>query len=439
MKNKIVVIGAASIEFGGKKIAEMLISPDFNGIDLTISLVDINSERLEIVYNFLLRIKEHFTSNATIEKTMERKEALKDADFVIISIEQKRYELWEQDYRIPRSYGFRQALGENAGPGGIFHALRSFHQVVPMCQDIAEICPKAIVLNFTNPESYVCMAGSSLTNAKVYGLCHGVYNTREKISMVLDRPEEEIDIVCGGLNHFHWVTKIVDKKTGQDLYPQFKNNIDKFPIARPKLVKNMLDIFGCYTYPSDDHIGEYLSYGYEPLKDKWHYGRECIPADQSAGYAEVNDLGSIDMLAAYADGSKELDEKALDVISGEHAISIMAGLTKGTSHWEPAMILKNTGNYVENLPPDAMVEVPVLIENNRISPQSTGPISEPLAAYCRTQISVQKMTVKAYQHRSKSYLLQAVLLDPCVNSIEGAKEMIDDMLEIQKNYLPIFQ
>ena len=150
-------------------------------------------------------------------------------------------------------------------------------------------------------------------------------------------------------------------------------------------------------------------------------------------------MGSIDTLAAYADGSKELDEKALDVISGEHAISIIAGLTKGTSHWEPAMIIKNSGNYVKNLPPDAMVEVPVLIENNRISPQSIGPIPEPLAAYCRTQISIQKMTVKAYQHRSKSYLLQAVLLDPCVNSFEGAKEMIDDMLEIQKNYLPLFK
>jgi alpha-galactosidase len=435
---KIVLIGAASAEFAGRKVGEMFIAPNMQDIDLTISLVDIDAERLEIVYKFLVRLKEHFGSVARIERATDRCEALENADFVIISVEQKRYELWEQDYRIPWSYGFHQALGENAGPGGIFHALRSFHLLMPMFRDIERICPQAIVFNFTNPESYVCMACADLTKVRIYGLCHGMYKTRQRISTVLGRSLDELDIVCGGLNHFHWVTNIRERKTGKDLYPEFKKSIGNFPIACPKLVKEMLDIYGCYTYPSDDHIGEFLTFGWESVGRKWRYGREVVEADRPLGHA-VRGKITVDALRPYVDGPKPLDDFALDVHSEEHIIAIMGDLAKGTSHWEPAIITRNCGNYVENLPSDAMVEVPAMIEGGYIRPLSIGTIPDPLASFCRTQIAVQKATVQAYAHGSRSLLLKALLLDPCVTSIDKARQMMDDMIVIQQKYLPEFK
>jgi alpha-galactosidase len=435
---KVVLIGAGSAEFAGRKVGEMFIAPEMKGTNLTVSLVDIDAERLEIVYRFLVRLKKHFGSDARLEKTTDRCEALETADFVIISVEQKRYELWEQDYRIPWSYGFRQALGENAGPGGVFHALRSFHLLMPMFRDIGRICPQAIVFNFTNPESYVCLAAADLTNVKIYGLCHGMYKTRLRISTVLGRPLDELDIICGGLNHFHWVTKITERATGNDLYPEFRTSIENFPIACPPLVKEMLDIFGCYTYPSDDHIGEFIAFGWESLGGKWRYGREVVEADRALGHS-VRGKITVDALRPYIDGTKPLDEFALDVRSEEHIIAIMAGLTNGTSHWEPAIITRNTGPYVDNLPSDAMVEVPAMIEEGRIRPLSIGTIPEPLAGFCRVQIAVQKATVQAYAHQSRALLLRALLLDPCITSINKARQMIDDMIKIQQKYLPEFK
>jgi alpha-galactosidase len=431
---KIAAIGAGSSSFGRGILADVLGSREFDDLDTTLVLVDINQEALDRMYRLALLLKDHYKSKVRIERTTDRCEALDGANYVIISVAIQRYPLWEQDFRVPLSYGFRHVLGENGGPGALFHSLRSFELVIPICRDVERICPDALVLNFTNPESRVVMAARALTKAKVVGLCHGVIGARHAISAILNRPEDEIDMVAGGLNHFFWFTKIKDRKTGEDLYPELRRRILEDPDCpfAPPLVKKMVEVFGLYTYPSDDHIGEYLSFAYEFTGLKWPYGQESRPVPRQKEMQT-----SRDWLEEYLTG-KRIDERVARKTE-ELAIPIILDIELDRGRWEPAVNVPNDGYYVENLERDSIVEVPARVDGNGIHPERIGPLPEAIAAFCRTQVSIQKILVEAYAKRSKNLLFQALLLDPVVDSVQRAERMLDEMLELQKDFLPSFE
>jgi len=429
---KIAAIGAGS-GFGRGIVAEVLGTPDFGELGCTLTLVDIDAAALDCVHKFALLVKDHHKSRLEIEATTDRREALPGADYVITSVAIKRYPLWEQDFRIPLAYGFRHVLGENGGPGAAFHALRNFELMIPICRDIEDLCPNALLLNFTNPESRIIRAVSELTKVRAIGLCHGAGETLRRISEILNRPLEELDIVSGGLNHFFWVTKIADRKTGTDLYPEFRTRALSDPNcpALPPMVRKMLEVFGHYTYPSDDHIGEYVSFGSEFTGVKWHYGLESrkVPLEEPAPEPS--------RMERYASGALPLDDRALQA-SGELAVPIIKAIEVNQRYWADSVNVPNREGYVEELPRDTVVEVPAWVDEGGVEPQRIGPLPEALAAFCRSQASVQKLVVEAYRHRSRNLLLQALLVDPVVNSVENAEKMIDDMLELQKDYLPTF-
>lgn len=431
---RIVAIGVAS-GFGRGTLAEILGTPEFNALDCTLVLVDINAESLERMYRFGLLLKEHLRSAVKIEMTTDRRKALPGANYVITSVAIKRYPLWEQDFRLPLAYGFKHVLGENGGPGALFHAMRNYELMLPIARDMEKYCPNALLLNFTNPESRIIMAISKMTKIRSVGLCHGVMGAREGIARILNKPLSSLDIVSGGINHFFWVTKIADKKTGKDLYPKLRQRVLNDPGCpdAPPLVRKMMEIYGCYTYPSDDHIGEYLSFAYEFAGIKWHYGQECKPVPR---IAEPPQEGH--GIEPYVDGAKPLDEWATRK-SGELAIPIILGVELNRGNWECAVNVPNTGGYVANMEPDAIVEVPAIIDKRGVHPQMVGRLPEALAAFCNRQVSIQKMLVEAYAQRSRNLLLQTLLLDPLVDNVSRAEQMLDDMLELQKDYLPKFR
>jgi len=429
---KIVAIGIGS-EFGRGILADILGSPEFNTLNCKLVLVDINAQALERMYRFALLVKDHFGSKVEIERTADRIDALSGASYVITSVAINRYPLWEQDFRVPLAYGFRHVLGENGGPGAVFHAMRNYELVLPIARDIEAFCPKALLLNYTNPESRIIMAVSKLTKVKSIGLCHGVMGARNGVSEILERPLEELDIISGGLNHFFWITKIADKKTGEDLYPKLRDRVLNDPACpkAPPMIRKMVEIFGCYTYPSEDHIGEYLSFAYEFTGVKWRRGRECNPVPR------VPSSKSGCELDAYVSGDKALDEDATRK-SAELAIPTILGIELDRGNWECAVNVPNDGGYVENLDRDSIVEVPAVMDKNGVHPQLVGAIPDGLAAFCRTQVAIQKMLVEAYAKRSRNLLLQTLLLDPVVDSVARAEAMMDAMLALQKDYLPEF-
>lgn len=431
MNLKIVIIGIGSEIFGRGMLADTISSTELQKLNTTLYLVDINKSALQRMFKLANLFKNYFKSNIKIKATTDRIEALKGAKYVITSVARKRYKLWEQDFRIPLSYGFKHCLGENGGPGAIFHALRSFELMIPIAKDIEKIAPDAYLLNFTNPESRVVMAVKSLTNVKVYGLCHGPFSCRHKTASLLNRDESSLDMVTGGLNHFFFLLKVKDKKTGKDLYPELRKAILKNDSNVPPLVKKMVEIFGYFTYPSDDHIGEYLSFAHNFTGIKWHYGQECKKVT-------IEESPKIDLIGEYLNGKREIDEK-ITSRTEELAVPIICDIEFNKGKWEPAINTTNDELYIENLPQDAVVEVPFVADKNGIQPQKVGTLPEALASFCRTQISIQKLLVEAYRKKSKKLLLQALLLDPIVNNIANAEKMLNDMLEIQSDFLPKFK
>ena len=429
-KVKIVLVGAGSASFGRGTLADIMSCEDLRDYDCTMVLVDIDEKALNQMAGLAELIRDHYKSRVKIEKTVDRAEALPDADYVIISVTQKRYELWEQDFRVPLAYGFRHVLGENGGPGALFHALRNYEIVLPICHDIERLCPDALVLNFTNPESRILMAMTHLTKVNAVGLCHGVLEARHRAAQLLGKDLDDLNIVTGGLNHFFWLLKVEDARTGEDLCPLLRAAVMQESI--PPLVRKMVEVFDYLTYPSDDHIGEYLSFAHEFAGLLWHYGGESRKVRQARGPAPTGDWRD-----EYLSGKRPVDRNLVRP-GGEIAVDIIADILEDKNKWEPSVNVLNTGKYVENLPSDAVVEVPAIVNATGVHPEQVGSLPEALAAFCRTQVSIQLLLIEAYRQRSRKLLLQALLLDPVVDSVKRAEEMLDYMLELQKDYLPSF-
>ncbi len=223
----IVLIGAGSASFGRGTVADVMANDDLRQRNVTLWLVDTDKAALDKATALAEKIRAYRQASVTIRATTDRCEALSGADFVITSVAVQRMALWEQDFRVPLSCGFKHCLGENGGPGALFHALRNYELILPICRDIERLCPNALVLNFTNPESRILMAMCHLTRVRAIGLCHGVLMARNDASRLLGRPLADLEIVTGGLNHFFWILHIRDKATGEDLYPQLRQKVQE--------------------------------------------------------------------------------------------------------------------------------------------------------------------------------------------------------------------
>ncbi len=429
---KIVFIGAGSRSFGSKMIIDALGCRELAGRNATLVLVDDVPETLERAVLFAEKIKAATGTDVVLESTTDRRKALPGADYVVAAVARKRMELWEQDFRIPVAYGFRHNMGENGGPGALFHALRSFELTLPICRDMEELCPKALFFNFTNPEARVLHALTRLTSIKGYGFCHGVFSALELIERLLKRPIDTLEIVSAGINHFYCILKVRDRETGRDLFNDLMERLqaDQSP-SIPPLFRKMAEVFGVFTFPSDDHISEYLSYGTEYSGMRWHFGQEgrrVTLKEIPPSHPSMEDIVS---------GKHPIDESILRP-SGELAVPVIADILLDRKSWRPAVNVMNTGKYIENLPATGVVEVPAIVGAAGIQPQQVGIIPETFAAYMRTQFTIHELLTEAYRSRSKKLLLQALLLDPVVNSISAAEKMLDEMLDFQSEFLPAF-
>jgi alpha-galactosidase len=425
----IVIIGAGSASFGRGMIVDLLRSEELNSRDLSLWLVDVDAEALSKMSGFAALVKDHVGSDLQIEATTDRREALPGASYVLTAVSTHRYELWEQDFRVPLSHGFRHPLGENGGPGAVFHALRSLELVMPICRDIERLCPDALLLNFTNPEARVLDAITHLTQVKAAGLCHGVFSAISFISAYVGIPVEQLEVTSAGINHFYYVLKAIDRETGKDVLPGLLARLREDHSFSPSIWKKLIDIFGWLTYKSDDHIGEYLAYGAEFTGVQWPYGLERRAVDQPRP-------GPAFDAAPYLAGGP-LDGNALRR-SGEIAAPVICSIELDRRARYDAVNVLNRQGYIENLPREAVVEVPAYCDAAGIHPIAVGPLPEAPAAYMRTQISIQRLVTEAYRTRSRNLLLQALLLDPVVDSIQEAEALLDEMLTLQAAFLPQF-
>jgi alpha-galactosidase len=431
---KIVLIGAGSVSFGPSTLCDLFAArEELRGS--TIALVDIKPEALQLTAQVAQRMNEVAGEPFVIEATTDRREALVGASFVIIAVAVERNERWRLDFQIPLEHGVKQVLGENGGPGGLFHAMRNIPIVLDICRDVERLCPNALVLNFTNPEGRICLAANRYTDLQFVGLCHGIGMAQTTIGHALDLPPEEMDLKAAGLNHFTWVLDLRHRATGEDLYPAFKRAIAEKGIEEVglgdyrygvKLCRHLMDIFGYWPSPSDDHVGEYLSYAWE------YCGLEGYDFDAADRWGE--ELWR--RMQRLANGDEPVDS-LLQQRSGERAVPIIVGVLGNTHQYELAVNVPNAG-FIPNLPTWAIVEVPATVDATGVHGVTVGPLPEPIAAMCRTQIAVIDQMVEAAVNGDRGAALRALLLDPVVSGVSQAEAILDEMLEVHRDFLPQF-
>ncbi len=438
---KITFMGAGSTVFARNVLGDCMCTPALR--DAQIALYDIDPQRLEDSEIILKAINHNINEDraqiSTYLGAENRKAALKDATFVVNAIQVGGYEPCTViDFEIPKKYGLKQTIADTLGIGGIMRALRTIPVMEEFARDMEEVCPDALFLNYTNPMAMLTGYMQRYTKVKTVGLCHSVQVCTEGLLKGLgmeDKLEGANDLIAG-INHMGWLLECRDKD-GNDLYPEIrkraleKNAIEKHnDMIRYEYIKN----FGYYCTESSEHNAEYNAFyikdRYPELIDRYNipldeYPRRCI--NQIAGWEkERNDI--------LADG------KITHERSREYASYIMEAVVTNTPYQIGGNVL-NTG-LIDNLPADACVEVPCLINAQGVNPCHVGKLPVQLAAMNQTNINVQLLTIEAARTRDKNYIYQAAMLDPHTAaelSIDDIRAMVDELIEAHGEYMAMYK
>jgi len=434
MQKRIVLIGAGSINFGLGTIGDIFKSKVLAGS--TIVLHDIDAEALKNSETIAKNYNVQLNLNFNIHATTSRKEALKNADFCIISIEvAPRFDLWDQDWKVPLQYGFRQVFGENGGPGGLFHSLRVTPPILEICDDINVICPNAFVFNYTNPMQRVCQTVTTkYPEMKFVGLCHEIASMERQLPDIMETPFDNIEYRAGGLNHFSILVEARYKDSKKDAYPLirkkvpnfFKNYINDYDEQSQKPGGErgvFFELFNKYNYlpiTTDSHLGEYIQWAYsvadhEAILDFYtKYRKHCL-----------NFYDSEESYLDYFDLNKKPKERA---------VTIIEGIVNDLNYEEAAVNLPNKG-YIKHLPDNIVVEVPGIVNKNAVIGVKLENYPADFASLLMNQVSVMRLTAEAVLEKSKSKALNALLADPVVDNAVQAEKLLGTMIEIQKQHL----
>ncbi|MBG76394.1 MAG: Alpha-glucosidase [Alphaproteobacteria bacterium MarineAlpha5_Bin12] len=432
--NKIVLIGAGSTNFGLGTIGDIFKSKILKGS--TIMLHDINSNTLERAKNIAEKYKDELKLNFKIEATTNRKEALKNANYCIISIEvHPRFDLWDQDWKVPLQYGFRQVFGENGGPGGLFHSLRVTPPIIEICDDINIICPDAFVFNYSNPMQRVCQTVTTkYPKMKFVGLCHEIASMERHLPDIMETPFDNIEFKAGGLNHFSILVEAKYKDTGKDAYPiirkkipdYYKNYTNDHEVQSQKPGGErgvFFELFNRYNYlpiTTDSHLGEYIQWAYsvadhEAIMDFYNkYRKHCLTF-----YETENSFKD------YFDLNKKPKERI---------ITIIEGIINNSNYEEAAVNIPNK-DFIKYLPNGIVVEVPGIIGNHGVKGVKLDNYPADFASLLMNQSSVMRLTAEAILEKSKTKALKALLADPIVDNVKSAEKMLNNMIQLQYEHL----
>lgn len=418
---KIAFIGAGSFTFGVGVFKDMFLLDELRGS--TIHLMDVDSVKLDKMYRLVLKMNEAYKGGMTVLKTTNRGEALKGAKFVINAACIDRWELWKKDFRVPRKYGIRQTHGENGGPGGVFLAMRTLPLILDIARDMEEICPDAFLLNFSNPECRIILMLSRYTKIRSLGLCHGLMECKElRIAKYLDMPDDQIVALAAGLNHFEWVVKLWEKDTGKDLYPLLREKEPLYDPSFEPLSRKLFHNFDYYPSCNDDHIGEFLPYGWEGGEQGWDFDKT-----EKEGAELVQEID--DLIAG-----KRLFDGKWQELTGERVIQAITAILYDKNQLIESGIVVNNG-VINNLPDDFAVEAPIILNADGVHPLAMGNLPEPLARLLMLQVGEQRMVVDAAVNGSKKMAMQAMLMDPIVNSTEAAERIMEELWPENEKYI----
>mgnify|MGYP005757931549 FL=1 len=437
---KITFMGAGSTVFVKNVLGDTLLTDALN--DCEIALYDIDAHRLEESYLVVEALNKKYNADkATIKKYLgvsERKAALKGARFVINAIQVGLYDPCTIiDFEVPKKYGLRQTIGDTLGIGGIFRGLRTIHVLKDFAADMQEVCPDAWLLNYTNPMAILSGFMQRYTNVKTVGLCHSVQVCSRDLLKGLGMEDVQIGSeLIAGINHMGWLLEIRDKN-GVDLYPEIKRRA-KAKNASEKhgdMVRyDYIDKLGYYCTESSEHNAEY-NYFYIKSRYPELIERFNIPLDEYPRRC-VNQIKNWEKQKEELLNGGDIEHTR----SHEYASRIMEAMVTNTPYKIGGNVL-NTG-LIDNLPADACVEVPCLVDGAGIHPTHVGRLPVQLAAMNMLNINCQLLTIEAAVTGRKEHVYQAAMLDPHTGaelSPDDIISMCDDLIEAHtKAGYPVF-
>lgn len=423
---KITFIGAGSVVFAKRLLMDILSYPELS--DSEIALMDINKERLDLIYALTKKLIEVIGCNAKVTATLDRREALDSAKYVINMIQVGGLEMFEVDCEIPRKYGIDQTVGDTVGPGGVFRGLRTIPVLLDIAKDMEELCPDALFINYSNPMAINCWAMNKATKIKNVGLCHSVQGTAHQLATYVGVDPSQVSYWVAGINHMAWFLEF--KLGDEDLYPRLWKAMEDPKIYIKDAVRfEIMKYFDYFVTESTHHMSEYVPYFRrnperikELIPERWDYLEICRDRWQPH-YEKIR--------------REALGEEPIILgRSNEYAASIIYSMETGV----PSRINGNVNNdnLITNLPKDCCVEVPCLVDKTGLHPCFVGDLPPQCAALNRTNINLQELTVIAALEKDPRKAFQAVMLDPLTASIlepRDIKRMVDEMFKAEKDWV----
>ncbi|MCC7164310.1 MAG: alpha-glucosidase/alpha-galactosidase [Anaerolineae bacterium] len=440
-RTKLVLVGAGSASFGVSTVADFFQQRE-KFIDSTLALCDLNIGKLERVKRLADRMNEATGHPFRIEAVTDYRDALDGAGMVLVSIEMDRLARWKLDWEIPFKYGIKHVLGENGGPGGLSHALRTVPLVLGIAREMEKRAPDAYLINYVNPLSRVCLGATRYTRIKTIGMCHQINKGYALVGQALGLgpsghehfPEatvvrelkRKIDIKQAGLNHMTWIQDIRDRATGRDLYPEFRERLKTMDPAWEPLSQRLYRAFGLFPATGDGHVGEYFAFAHETsdLRGYDFDGRAHESAELDERIERAGQAG------------ESLDE-FLNNESGERGIDVAAALLNDLNQYELNVNVVNRG-ALPGLPDWAIVEVPAVVGGAGVMPVCVPPLPHGITALLNHQVAIQDRVVQAAVHGDRQAALQALLLDPLVSNYDAAERMLNELLETHRAYTSEF-
>jgi alpha-galactosidase len=437
---KITFIGAGSLGFTGELVRDVLTFPLLEGA--TISLMDINAERLAWAKKGVEKLIAAGNRPAKVEASLDRAEALKDADVVLTTILAGSTEVWRHDIEIPKKYGVDINVGDTRGPSGIFRFLRTINPMMDIVRDMEKYCPKAVLLNYTNPMAMLCAALQRQTFIPVTGLCHSVQGTAMMLAEWIGARYEDIEYLCAGINHQAWYLEY--KWKGVDAYPL----IHKAIIERPEIydheqVRNEMYLaIGKYVTESSGHNSEY---------NPWFRKRPDLIEKYCTTGTGWNPGEYAYILKEYQHNEATWQEQVKERLAQplteqdlqrehEYAAYIINALMGGE-------MFKFNGNVrnthlITNLPEGACVEVPVLVDRAGFHPMHVGALPPECALLTSLSSGIEELAIDGSLSGDPVAIYRAICHDPltsAVLSLAEIRQMTNELFAQHKDYLPQFK
>ena len=448
---KLTIIGAGSTVFTKNIVVDLLTIKQFKSIE--IALMDIDQNRLLKTKEVLEIIAKKMGATPKISLHTNRRESLLDADFVQTTIQVGGYRPSTViDFEIPKKFGLNQTIADTLGIGGIMRSLRTIPVLLNIAEDIEQVCPNALWMQYVNPMCTNMIAINKVfPNIRNIGLCHSVQGTAEMLAEDLQENIKNISYQCAGINHMAFFQKFEKISTGEDLYPKLKRLADQILSDKKissrtkkqeypgrnlheKVRYEILKRFGFFVTESSEHFAEYVPWFIKPNKEEL-IEKYKIPVDEYIFRCEY-----------YSELWNELD-KDISIItneaikrSHEYASYIIDAIVNNNKFTVYGNVMNN--GLIENLPSNCCVEVPCIVDNKGFYPQKIGRLPEQLSALMRTNINVQILTAEAALTKKREHIYHAAMLDPLTAShlsIDEIYALTDEMLEAHADYLPKYK